>query len=626
METLLEQIFDYAVITPFKNYSDLSERRKSMNTFVGEIDEIDEIDDEDFFGNKTLHSNIRFINSENKIGKFVILTHREPKKDTKFFYSGVENLGEKIQINFAYKHPSVNTNSLYTNKEETIKKHFINPFSEVNLIRLSRSIRIKGDRITIKIYRQEKKRDIFCRFYRKVTSVHSVTIDKNFNFITLSIKKTSNSNKKIFRKNSFKTFQQIITTNYGLFGKKTNLIPSHYDELTKDFDNIFNDEEFYDVVCRELGITRTDVTDRHNFFDSFIKKFVERKGIKVPNDYKDLLINFYPTQKFLKKNENKLIASILDYFGYKSKSTIKLFHLVPNIDISFFILVCSLIGNDYSKYIANLRLELFKLENKKERNSGKQKELHNKSFYREINNNNNLILEDKEKENLIHILNSIENINNVDAFIGEYIDHLMMIRKIRDYIPEFIIRSKTYSDFNTEHLELSKMMLEIRKGWVIEYEFNEKMVEDVETPIEVLKDKEKITLYPHILKREEEYAEEGAFMHHCVGTYADRQSSIIISLRTEDKSDRVTSEFLTQTGMRVQSRHFCNADPPEYFKIALELLCDKTNKYARYGMLNSLSKKKVRAKINGIEVKSEIPPPRTDIEFNRVWLGEQFFI
>jgi len=628
METVLEQTFDFAVITPFKNYCDLSEKRKSMNTFMNEIDNLD--DEDDLFGSKikrvkTNNDCTILSNVSDSVGRLIYITDKSPKKDTKFFYSGIDDISQKIQINFAYRHPKVNTTGLYTNNHETIKKHFINPFSEVLLVRLSRSIRIKGDRITIKIYKQEKNRNVFCKYYQKRSLIYSVTIDKNFNFITLSMEKTNRLNKKDFKKNSFERLKDLIFTNYGLFGKKSNYIPSYYDNLYNDFNETFNDEQFYDVLCRELGITRSDVNDRSSFFDCFLKKFVERKGIKVPNDYKDILINLYPTQKYLKKNGNKLIASILDYFGFKTKSTIKLFHSTPKIDIDFFIEICRIIGHDYSKFIANLNPKLFNLQGKIDFRTRKQKVLYNKSFYTDMNDGR-IELEHIEKENLIHILNSLDDITMTDRFLGDFLDHIDMIRKIRTYDELLIIKCKTYSEFSIEHLELSKLIAAIKKGWVIEYEFNEKMVEDVETPIEVYKDKEKIMLYPYILKREEEYAEEGAFMHHCVATYAEKQSSIIISLRTEDKSDRVTSEFLTQTGNKVQSRHFCNGVPPEYFNSALEILCDKANKYARYGMLNSLSKKKVKAMINGVEIKPEFNIPPAQEVFNRLLFGEQFLI
>jgi hypothetical protein len=119
-----------------------------------------------------------------------------------------------------------------------------------------------------------------------------------------------------------------------------------------------------------------------------------------------------------------------------------------------------------------------------------------------------------------------------------------------------------------------------------------------------------ITFYPHILKREEEYDEEGKFMHHCVASYSDKDRSIIISIRTEDKQDRVTCEFDCQTGTLIQAKHFCNRQPPGDMELAIEKLENKTKYYARMGLLHSLEKKKVLIKINGIEIDLENREPR----------------
>jgi len=81
------------------------------------------------------------------------------------------------------------------------------------------------------------------------------------------------------------------------------------------------------------------------------------------------------------------------------------------------------------------------------------------------------------------------------------------------------------------------------------------MVSDIEKPltIELSADGETITetFYPYILKREDDYSEEGKFMHHCVATYSDKDKSIIISDRTKDGRDRFTCEFTSQTGHMV---------------------------------------------------------------------------
>jgi hypothetical protein len=93
-------------------------------------------------------------------------------------------------------------------------------------------------------------------------------------------------------------------------------------------------------------------------------------------------------------------------------------------------------------------------------------------------------------------------------------------------------------------------------------------------------------------------------MHHCVATYADKNRSIIISLRNKNGTDRVTSEYDTQTGTCLQSRYYCNAKPPEEYLNALEILSERVETFARLGMLHSTDIKKVPVMINGVEVTS----------------------
>jgi hypothetical protein len=204
-------------------------------------------------------------------------------------------------------------------------------------------------------------------------------------------------------------------------------------------------------------------------------------------------------------------------------------------------------------------------------------------------------------------------------------DHVDMIEKIQPYDSNIRINAKTWKDFNVEHTEFTKIINLIRKGWVTEYVFNNKMIQDIEKPITVElnigddMNPEFVTetLYPFILKREDDYAEEGAFMHHCVATYSDKDKSIIVSVRTEDAKDRVTCEFTTQTGQMVQARHFCNKQPPEDMMLAIDQLKLKTAKYARLGLLNCVEKKKTQVRINGVEVpKPALTPTLNEHLFN----------
>jgi hypothetical protein len=226
---------------------------------------------------------------------------------------------------------------------------------------------------------------------------------------------------------------------------------------------------------------------------------------------------------------------------------------------------------------------------------------------------------DVEKENLIRIVNSFDynDSNSVlsERFIQLVDDHLRMIDRVREFDSTIHLKARTMPEFNVEHRELSKIISAIKKGWVIEYLYDEKVLSDLEKPLDCLKDDNSLhVLYPYVLKREEDYSEEGTFMHHCVASYSDKDRSIIISLRTESGMDRVTCEFDIQSGRCVQQRSFCNAKPPSHFEDGLLLLSQKIEQYSRWGTLNWKEKRKVPVKVNGIEIMQELPVVRvTDI-------------
>ena len=123
-----------------------------------------------------------------------------------------------------------------------------------------------------------------------------------------------------------------------------------------------------------------------------------------------------------------------------------------------------------------------------------------------------------------------------------------------------------------------------------------------------------ITIIPLVLTREEEYIEEGKFMHHCVASYAETDTSIIVSLRTEDEQDRVTCEFQLSNGNLIQAKHFSNATPPKQFERVIEEVTDLIRIHARFGTLNWLKKDRVPIKINGIEIAPEKREPRRLID------------
>lgn len=614
MEDILTQRFSYATITPFKDYCKISDKKSTNTTFNNSIDELDD-DERELFATEriTFSFSDNFFNKD-KVGRVVSLPEKRGKRKTHFFYSdGNSNVEERLEMNYARVNGKLSP-SFYTTKDRHIKKHYGNPFSEISVHTIERSVRRHGDKITIKLYRHTRSRKLNSIYFKKSSTVSSVTFNMvTGNFTTLSMDRTSRKVTKTFRTNNFFFLDQVM----GLKGiydikdyvNKTNPL---YDEYKGLFDN----DHFSLVLNDVFDLKQSAPFNSVWFLELMVKRFVESKKIKVSNNYEIWIKNFYPTEKFLKKNDRKLIASILDKHKIKSKITIKLMHDSPKFDIHSVRVLCFLFGENYSKYVGNIDPSHFRNSVIDSTVSPAFRYMDETTY--DINNN--------EKENIVRIINSFNTgynsvINNPEkslinqSFMMEMVDHFNMLDKLRKYLPDIRMKSRTKDEFNLEHRELSKMVSFIKKGWVIEYQFADDMIDDVQKPIDLKIDLDngsvgEITFYPYILKREEDYEEEGKFMHHCVASYSDKDRSIIVSIRTEDKSDRITCEFDCQSGTLIQAKHFCNKQPPGDMELALEKLKPKMLRYSRLGILHCIEKKKVPIKINGIEIEMEKKEPR----------------
>lgn len=608
MENILTQRFNYATIVPYRNYCRLDEKNTNQTTFN---DDFDFLDEDSFELKKGLKMANQYAPS---VGRIMTLPEKKGNRKTCFFYDN-SSVQERFQLNYALKTQS---HQFETTKDQQIKRHFGNPFSSISVCTIERSIRRHGDKITIKTYQQIKSRGFNSIYFKKKFSVRSLTFNTvTGNITTLSINNGNKVKQMSFRTNSFKAISRLISEN-GILDDGNTI--SKFSRVYQEYIESLNLNEFMRTVRIVLELPKDDTKTLN---DLIIKKFVENKKIKVSNDYEYWITHFYPTEKYLKKNDRKLIASILDMFKIKSKITIKILHERSHVDIFSLAELCYFLGDNFSKYIGNVKPEIF---DNKRIESDDYSSPYKFNFY--IDRKCDFDISDVEKENIIKIVNSTMTPIN-KKFIGELRDHFTMIKKLRVYSPDLSMRARTQMEFHNEHLELSKMMSFIRKGSVIEYQFAEQMVKAVEEPITISIDMndyedqtklfnepkyEKITFYPYILKREEEYDEEGRTMHHCVASYSDKDRSIIVSIRTKDLSDRITCEFDCQTGKLIQARHFCNKQPPADMELALDKLKKVTEYYARIGLLHSLEKKKVPVKINGIEVIPEVKEPRRFVE------------
>ncbi len=605
MEKILVQRMNFAKISLFKDYCKIDEG-KGRNTFSDNLD---------FFSYS--HDPL---DRRNNLGIIVELPQKQGNRKTKFFYDN-SPVQERFSLKYAYKEKKHGLTTYVTTKDRHIKNHYANPFSLISIETIERSVIRDGDKLKIRLFHQVKNRSFNSIYFKKTTTTEAITFNLstgNFTIMINSWKGKKGSNRR-FVTNSFRQLKNI-TEHSRLFNIKDS-IDYKGKPAQLQYKETFSNIEFYQKIHQQLGC----LDDTIQIYDLIVKKFVEIKKIKVSNEYDSMLNHLYPTEKYLKKNERKLIVSILDMLQIKTKFLIKVMHKYPHFDILTVAMLCYILGDNYSKYIATIHDEWFKQSRLELDFSLSFEKLHfaNTQKY----NLNHYHFTDTDKERLIKIINSgnhsgLTLLNK--NFIRDFKDHFRMIEKLKPYDPTICMKARDYREFANEHQEFSKMVGAIKKGWSIEYKFADKMVNDIEKPVDIKIDMteydldgkpkgplsyDKFTFFPYILKRDEDYVEEGDFMHHCVASYSDKERSIIISIRNDDASNRVTCEFDCQTGKLVQARHFCNRVPPPELELAVCEIEKKALHYARFGILHALDKRKVPIKINGIEIREEDREP-----------------
>lgn len=612
MEDILSERFQYATITTYKDYCNINDKSHHQNSMNGNMDWADDV----FDGNYLTSSGFSMSTPK---GSLVSLPEKRGKRKVNFF-----NDDKPVQERFYLEYGFPKYYSGYdTTSDRQIKRHFGKPFSGVTITTTERSIRRHGDKITIKSYHSQKTRSFNCIYYRKSFIVNSVTFNlKTGNFTTLIINKNGKKKSQTFTTNHFLSLLKIVMSRHLFMVKKSH---SKNSRVHDEFLQCFNDDLFFNTMKEALNVNSTlDYNeDLDHVMVDFMDVFIKLKNIKVPDeDYDYLLVKLYPTEKYFKKNDRKLVASVLDMLGIKSKLTIKILHENPMIDILSLHRFIKYFDNDYTKYLGNVNPEVFKSSFRKDSIYSMNDWTSKFNILNDPYSNRVKCfgLNDMEKENLIKIVNTIptgnRRINGLSPdFIQLMDDHISMVDRLREYDPELTINAKSIDEFYNEHSELSKMITAIKKGWVVEYQYDQKTIDVIEQPLNCLYDNDTLhVLYPVILKREEEYGEEGSFMHHCVASYANKDTSIIISLRDKSGGERVTCEYQIETGRCLQKRYFCNANPPSSFEDGLLLLTEKVAQMARWGTLNWKEKKKVPVKINGVEICETLPTVRvTDI-------------
>ena len=531
-------------------------------------------------------------NAENIFGSIgdefvnILIPPKIKNRRTKFFHTN--DNGHK------HGHFERVNKTIWTNDDEKIKKYYGKPFVQITTHFFERKIVRNGDKITMKIFKHMKIRDYNALHFHYSTIIISITFNtKTGNINQTLIQKHNKGLTKTFRVNNFILLSKLLTN--GLLLKKIDLGNHPVNQkLQNDIDDFNDIENFINIFLKECGIQ--DKSDKP-LVEKLLDKFIELKKIKLPNNTPPWLIPlFYPNEDYLKKNDRKLLNSILNKFGIKSKKTIRLFNENPNLNVLFLTYVAKILGNNYGHYLNNIKIPEFNVDDfKSDDNTPKY-------FYTSaVQNLNTYNLDDHNKKRIVKLLNESEftsgNLTSILSRLNLLRDHIEQLNKLIEYGVDVKFKFNNFQEFHTEHLSFSRLLLQVKREYYGIKTYNSEAIKEIDTHKTYI-DHETNSEYRFsfkLLTTELEYIDEGTHMHHCVASYFDNKNSIIVSIRDSKSKDRVTCEYNIKTGALLQSRYFCNQEPPPQFNNAIVDLTSKINRLAKKDLLKVIETTRIKS-------------------------------
>lgn len=571
-ETIFSQRVNYAIIEKYRSYSHITDKP---------IESVLASDLNSLFSNERVNQNF-------DIGELPPVEVRGKKLKQLFHFTSPKKDGERIRI------PRSPLGGIFlTQDSNKIGRALSDPFSNIRIFTRENRIIKEGNTVKLVMDVYLKHKDFNHKYARK--RVNKVTVKFDFDKGNTLIMK-QRGNHKEFRTNSIWFFDDIELDHFReIFPKSLNSKNEPISKKHKDIKILMNINLLM-VVLRSVCSEFVDLSQPLSIVESHhdkkmkdstrstLKKIsllnlVKGKGIKVPNNYEDILMYYYPTQKYLKRNNYKLIQSCLDRMGINHSPCIKIAH--NDFEKIFLILeIRSIIGSDYYRYIPNIRWDL--MENYVHCVGFRQA----RYYAYGVREETPTLKTKKEKSNFIKILN--ETLHHMRSgkffeggavngllkeYISDVIDHIRIMEKISDVNPHVSLNACTYKTFGEEHRLYSKIERRMDRDSTVLLEYDEQFIDLINEPFEVGES----VIKPILLVNEDDYIDEGEEMNHCVAGYVGKRGSVIISLTETETNERSTLEFDVNTGGLVQERSKYNKKPTDTLLMASKVMIERFN-------------------------------------------------
>jgi hypothetical protein len=446
-----------------------------------------------------------------------LFRHQLQKFTTNFFKDSCDILEYYPETHGKYSKKRLNfefSNSY--DSENIFIENYGNPLCSVNKEYGLIVVNSNEEKVSIKIFKGLKRRK---------EGVSWFTQKKSFKFLTIN-KKTGDFyygwNENYHKKKSKTRFTKNAHGWSPIFR-----IIQEVKVLISDLDKNYHPEkvieDLFSVFFQDLNLNY----DSNHKNNTLLEYYLQKKKIKYPNNF-GLFYNDCDVKiplKTIRKCDMKLVDAFMILYGFEGKVVKSAIHRTDKLNYkllrhSFFLFDKSWLNSDEKLLIQILDFDkmggIFDREN----------------FHLEK-------MSKPEKKRVFELFKQHVLSQKIDLY--SFWDHITMYNSLKDY-GEIELKWKSQDDiqFKEEHLDWTDKLEFYKKGEYVRI-YPQYMHKKISEKI-VSEDK---IYFPIILDKTKDYNDESNLQNNCVKTYIGRSSSIIISLRMNDKnsSERATIEY-----------------------------------------------------------------------------------
>ena len=409
------------------------------------------------------------------------------------------------------KHPLFLMEETFYEKEK-FDEHFSNQMYSVMKEYIMIVIEKNGDKVVLKLFQGFKARRAGKGWFKINKNVDYISVNTKtgdvYNGFIHGYQRKRKANKKI-RRNSF-------------FTDPLNTLKSHIKNILS-----YYTDKGYEEVTTAFSIFLYNIDQKNNFEtlnfgERLFRFYLNKRGIKFPNNFSIYANELYGPEikKLLKKNDNKLVDTIMVKYGLNGRKIKKALHQCERLNVYLYQTGKKVFGDWLSQEEDNLILCLL------------NSQLQNYRFPEAFSE----LVSKEELRRVYSLFKQVYIHENLDTWT--FFDHVRMYTELRLFGETDL---KWYSfenkeDFRKEHLDWTDKLEHYRKG-TYQRVYPEYMYEMISKPI--------LEVYhPVLLHNSLTYNDESNLQSNCVKGYIGKPSSIIISVRTGELLDeRATIEY-----------------------------------------------------------------------------------